>query len=68
MTVNKIGKIIAIVGFLLIIGAFGAFECETISLLRFFIALLFRIALTVFGVYLYAHEEPDEYIEEIEVD
>ena len=68
MTVQKIGKIIIAVGFLLILGAFGAADCEKITIARFLIALLFRVSLTVFGIYLSCYEEPDEYAEEIEVD
>ena len=68
MTVQKLGKIIAIVGILLILGAFGAAECETITFARFLVALVVRIALTLFGLYLSHYEEPDEYLEEIEVD
>ena len=68
MTVQKLGKIITIVGFLLILGAFGAAEQETITFARFIVALLFRVPLTLFGLYLSCYEEPDEYLEEIEVD
>lgn len=68
MTVQKIGKIITIVGALLILGAFGAVDCETITVTRFVVALLFRVPLTLFGLYLSYYEEPNEYIEEIEVD
>ena len=69
MTVNKLGKIITVAGLLLILGAFGAIDCGAITLTRFFIALVCRVALTVFGLYLAAYEkDPDEYIDEIEVD
>jgi len=68
MTVHKLGNIIIIVGILLILGAFGAVDCGTITIARFFIALVLRLALTLFGLYLSKYEEPDEPIEEIEVD
>lgn len=68
MTVHKLGKIITIVGVLLILGAFGAVEQETITFTRFLVALLFRVPLTLFGLCLSCYEEPDECIEEIEVD
>ena len=57
MTVQRLGKIIAIVGFLLILGAFGAIDCETITFTRFIIAMAFRVPLTLFGLYLSAYEE-----------
>ena len=68
MTVRKLGIIITIVGFLLILGAFGAAEQETITFARFIVALVFRIPLTLFGLYLSCYENPDDDIEEIEVD
>lgn len=68
MTVQKIGKIITFVGALLILGAFGAIDCGTITITRFIIALVCRIAITLFGIYLSNYENPDEYTDEIEVD
>ena len=68
MAVQTIGKIIIAIGLLLILGAFGAADCETITLTRFFIALVCRVAFTIFGLCLAAYTEPDEHIEEIEVD
>ena len=50
MTVRKIGKVIAIVGAILIIGALGAADCETVSFARVCLALAFRIPLTLVGV------------------
>lgn len=67
MTVQKIGKIIAIVGAILIYGAIGAADCGTVTLTRFLIAIACRVAITLFGLYLANYEKPEE-IEEIELD
>ena len=68
MTVQKVGKIITAVGIILTYGAFGAADYESISLTRFLIALVCRLAITLFGIYLSCYEEPNEYTDEIEVD
>ena len=60
MTVQTLGKILATVGAMLILGAFGALDCETITITRFLIAFVFRISLTLFGLYMSAYEEPEE--------
>jgi hypothetical protein len=68
MTVQKIGKIIAVVGAILIYGAIGAIDCETITFTQFSIALVHRILLTLLGLYLAYGYEPVEQDEYIEVD
>ena len=69
MTVQKIGKIITVIGFILIVGAFGAIDCGTITFTRFLIAIAFRVSFTLFGLYLSFYEKTqDDDIEEIEVD
>jgi hypothetical protein len=68
MTVQKIGKIVAVVGAILIYGAIGAIDCETITFTQFLIALAFRILLTLFGLYLAYGYEPVEQAEYTEVD
>ena len=62
MNVQKLGKIITFVGILLILGAFGAVECETITFTRFLISIVFRIALTITGLCMSFYVAPDEQI------
>ena len=68
MTVQKIGKIIALVGAILVFGALGAADCGTVSFARICVALVFRISITLVVLYLCCFVDPDEYIDEIEVD
>lgn len=50
MTVRSVGKVIAIVGAVLVLGALGAADCEAASFTRICVALAFRIPLTLVGV------------------
>ena len=50
MTVRSVGKVITIVGIILILGALGAADCETVSFARVCLALAFRIPFTLVGV------------------
>ena len=50
MTKRTIGKVIAVVGAILIYGALGAADCETVSFARVCVALAFRIPLTFVGL------------------
>lgn len=69
MTVQKIGKILVIVGAIALCGAVGAVECDALTLTEFIIAVVHRFGVTFLGLYLCCYEKkPDEHKDWMEVD